>query len=70
MRDNLNKRLAHFTSIRWRENPPSMDYYAARFSEVSELIDKFFKLRFRERWECFFAKKMDFWRAQYQVNQS
>jgi hypothetical protein len=49
MRDNLNKRLAHFTSIRWRENPPSMDYYAARFSEVSELIDKFFKLRFRER---------------------
>jgi hypothetical protein len=64
MRDHLNKRLAHFTSIRWRENPPSMNYYAARFSEVSELIDKF-QAALSGEVGMFFTKKMNFWQDNY-----
>ncbi len=64
MREHLNKRLAHFTSIRWRENAPSLNYYAARFREVLVLIEKF-QAALSGEVGMFFTNKMSFWEAQY-----
>jgi hypothetical protein len=38
---NLNKRLAHMTATRWRENPPAMDFYANYFDDIEKLIVAF-----------------------------
>lgn len=38
---NLNKRLAHFTATRWREQAPAMDFYESFFIGIENLIDRF-----------------------------
>jgi hypothetical protein len=41
LRVNLNKRLAHITARRWREEAPEMPYYHQHLAFVCELIDSF-----------------------------
>lgn len=43
VRQNLNKRLAHFTATRWRDARPPLDYYRKYFPEIDQLIDAFEK---------------------------
>jgi hypothetical protein len=38
---NLNKRLAHFTATRWREEQPEMAYYERYFDGIETLIAAF-----------------------------
>jgi hypothetical protein len=38
---NLNKRLAHMTATRWREDQPDMSYYTDYFEGIDKLIVAF-----------------------------
>jgi hypothetical protein len=38
---NLNKRLAHFTAIRWEVQAPAMDFYDRYFDGIENLIGAF-----------------------------
>ncbi len=60
----LNKRLAHFTATRWRENQPSLNEFAARFGEVLELTQRF-QAALPGEIGHHFAAKMDFWDHHY-----
>jgi hypothetical protein len=64
VRIHLNKRLAHFSATRWSENPPPMNYYAARFREALDLIQRFEAALPGEVGRHFTAK-MNFWARQY-----
>jgi hypothetical protein len=65
MRTNLNKRLAHFTATRWKENPKPLDYYAARFGEVLTLIQAFQRALPGEI-GMHFSDRLNMWKSQYQ----
>jgi hypothetical protein len=41
LRIHLNKRLAHFTATRWKQNQPPLAYYTARFPEILDLVNRF-----------------------------
>jgi hypothetical protein len=41
VRTQLNKRLAHITSPRWKEPRPDMDYYHQHVPEICRLISSF-----------------------------
>jgi hypothetical protein len=64
VRIHLNKRLAHLTATRWTENPPPMDYFAARFDEVLYLIQRFETALPGEVGQQF-AARMNSWDGQY-----
>jgi hypothetical protein len=38
---NLNKRLAHFTTVRWKERQPVLQEYERYFGEIEVLIEQF-----------------------------
>jgi hypothetical protein len=41
LREHLNKRLAHLTATRWREQAPRIEYYAGFFESVESHLDAF-----------------------------
>jgi hypothetical protein len=61
---HLHKRLAHFTATRWDKNQPPMNYYAAHFKEVLELVGAF-EAALPGEIGHHFSAKMDFWKQQY-----
>lgn len=65
VRVNLNKRLAHFTIVRWRDNQPTLNYYTVHFAEVLELIQRFEAALPGEIGQHF-SKSVAFWKSQYQ----
>ena len=41
VRGNLNKRLAHLTATRWRNEAPDFGPYQSCFPEIEQMIDAF-----------------------------
>ncbi len=60
VRTHLNKRLAHFTATRWKENQPPLNYYTARFPEVLELTRRF-QASLPDEIRHHFSERMNFW---------
>lgn len=61
---SLNKRLAHFTATRWKENAPSMDYYQKYFAGI-EMFIREFQSALPPEMAAVFAESLDEWNARH-----